>query len=186
MVVVVLFIFQACVTSKSIKKSEKEQLESQIAEMDRKLEEINHKLSVMQFMVDSHQRSIKALESSQGEISGAKQTASRKVEASEAPSKRAVKQASAPKTGKQTPILSESAEMLYNQALAVYKQKDYKKAASLFQTVAKNYPGHELSDNSLYWAGECFYAQKDYKDSIVAFKEVINKTQYSDDIYIGG
>ena len=174
MVVVVLFTFQACVTSKSIKESEKEQLENQIAEMDRKIEDLNHKLSVMQFMVDSHQKSIKTLESSQDEIS-AKQTAATKVEASKIPSKSAIKQASAPKTGKQTPILSESAEMLYNQALSIYKQKDYKKAASLFQAVAENYPGHELSDNSLYWVGECFYAQKDYKGSIVAFKEVINK-----------
>ena len=63
--VVVLFIFQACVTSKSVKEPDNEQLKSQITDMDRKIDELNHKLSVMQFMVDSHQRSITTLESSQ-------------------------------------------------------------------------------------------------------------------------
>ena len=168
--VIVLFIFQACVTSNSAKESD-QQLDDQIAEMDRKIDEINHKLSVMQFMVDSHQRSIKALESSR-DLPGADQPAAPlKTETSETPPKGPVKQASV----KKAPIMSESAEMLYNQALAVYKKKDYKKAAQLFQAVAENYPGHELSDNSLYWAGECLYAQKNYKGAITEFKKVMKE-----------
>ena len=44
----------------------------------------------------------------------------------------------------------------------------------MFNRVAENYPGHDLADNSLYWAGECLYAQKDYKSAIQAFKKVYN------------
>ena len=43
----------------------------------------------------------------------------------------------------------------------------------MFQSIAENYPGHDLADNALYWTGECFYALKDYKGAIKAFKKVI-------------
>ena len=162
---------------KSLEGTDTSQIERQIADMNRKIDEVNHKLSVIQFMVDNHQKSIKEIEASTSiaEIKQKPMVSSTPAELEKShPMPKELPPSVSMPSAKQPPILTESAEMLYNQALSVYKTKNFKKAASLFNGVAENYPGHDLADNALYWAGECLYAQKDYKGAIQAFKKVYN------------
>ena len=165
-----LIFFQACTTTKPKEDADISRVETRLAEMNQRVDELNHRVSVLQFMVDDHQKSITALVKPTGDTqqkSGypidtiLSQGSTQSAAASGAPAR-------------QLSVPTESAEAAYNNALTVYKSKDYKKAATMFQSVAENYPGHDLADNALYWTGECFYSVKDYKGAIGAFKKVIN------------
>ena len=163
-----LCFLQACASMRSLEGSDKSRFEKQIADMNRQIDEMNHRLSTIRFMVDNHQKSIKEIE--QKQIIPSPSAESEKPQS--IGKERKIPPAVSAPPAKQSQMLSESAEMRYNQALAIYKAKNYKKAASLFNAVAENYPGHDLADNALYWAGECLYSQKDYKGAIRAFKKV--------------
>jgi len=160
-----LIFFQACTTTKPKEDADISKIETRLAEMNQRIDELNHRVSVLQFMIDDHQKSITALGKTTGDT----------PQKSDYPIETILSQ-SAPASGapaRQLTVPTESAEAAYNNALAVYKSKNYKKAASVFQSIAENYPGHDLADNALYWTGECFYAVKDYKGAIGAFKKVI-------------
>ena len=64
---------------------------------------------------------------------------------------------------------------MYNNALSSYKNADYDKAVSEFNSFADKFPDHELADNALYWAGECYYARKNYSAAIISFKKVVTR-----------
>ena len=170
-----LCFLQACASMTPLEDADKSQFKRQIADMNRKIDEMGHRLSMIQFMVDDHQKSIRELAAA---VEGTEKkstnpsTSAQPKKPHPMPTEKAIPLAVSTPSAKQPPVLSESAEMRYNQAIAIYKAKNYKKAASLFNAVAENYPGHDLADNALYWAGECLYSQKDYKGAIRAFKKV--------------
>lgn len=160
-----LIFLQACTTTKPKEDADISKIETRLAEMNQRIDELSHRVSVLQFMVDDHQKSITTLGKPAGDTP---QKSGSLIET--------ILSQSAPASGapaRQLTVPTESAEAAYNNALSVYKSKNYKKAASLFQSIAENYPGHDLADNALYWTGECFYALKDYKGAIKAFKRVI-------------
>ena len=169
--IVVLSLLTACSSLQPLKESEKTRLERQVAETNEKIEELSHKLSILQFMVDDHQKTLKEIEATQeaGAISTQKS-----VEVQQQPSQPALQ----PAVGSEkaaAPVSGENADQLYKKALSVYKDRNYGKAAAIFNSIFENYPGHNLADNALYWTGECFYAQKNYKGAIRAFKKVLEK-----------
>ncbi len=161
----------ACSTSRSRKQTDTERLEYKIDDMDQKIEEMDEKLSAIQFTMDSQQKSLKAIASFVDQEIKKQATPTDTTPSVETPPPQKKEIA---KIEKQTATPPESAEMLYHRGLVVYQQKDYEKAAALFHTIEKNYPGHDLSDNALYWAGECQYAQKDYKGAIAVFNKVVS------------
>jgi tol-pal system protein YbgF len=165
--IVVLSLLTACSSLQPQKESEKTRLERQVAETNEKIEELSHKLSILQFMVDDHQKTLKEIEATQeaGAISTQKS-----VEVQQPTLQPAVGSEKAT-----APVSGESADQLYKKALSVYKDRNYGKAAAIFNSIFENYPGHNLADNALYWTGECFYAQKNYKGAIRAFKKVLEK-----------
>jgi len=165
--IVVLSLLAACSSLKPLKESEKTRLERQVAETNEKIEELSHKLSILQFMVDDHQKTLKEIEATQeaGAISTQKS-----VEVQQPTLQPAVGSEKAA-----APVSGENADQLYKKALSVYKDRNYGKAAAIFNSIFENYPGHNLADNALYWTGECFYAQKNYKGAIRAFKKVLEK-----------
>ena len=167
----VFSLLTACSGMNSFKTSEKTRLERQVAETNEKIEELSHKLSILQFMVDDHQKTLKAIEATQE--AGA--IATPKSDVAQQPSP---KDAPLPEIGSEKARISvadEDADQLYKKALTIYKNRDYEKAASIFNAIAENYPKHNLADNALYWSGECFYAQKNYKGAIRVFKKVLDK-----------
>ena len=148
-----LMLFQACAATKPKEDSEISRIESRLIEMNQQIDQLNEQVSTLQFMVDDHQKTITALKKPTGDIQ------QNPAYPSGVPLSAASAQTTTGSLPAQTlPVPSESAEAAYNQALSVYKSKDYKKAAALFQSIAINYPGHDLADNALYWTGECFYA----------------------------
>ena len=165
--IVVLSLLTACSSLQPQKESEKTRLERQVAETNEKIEVLSHKLSILQFMVDDHQKTLKEIEATQeaGAISTQKS-----VEVQQPTLQPAVGSEKAA-----APVSGENADQLYKKALSVYKDRNYGKAAAIFNSIFENYPGHNLADNALYWTGECFYAQKNYKGAIRAFKKVLEK-----------
>jgi tol-pal system protein YbgF len=165
--IVVLSLLSACSSLKPQKGPEKTRLERQVAETNEKIEELSHKLSILQFMVDDHQKTLKEIEATQE--AGAIRT-QKSADVQQPTLQPAVSSGKAA-----APVSGENADQLYKKALSVYKDRNYGKAAAIFNSIFENYPGHNLADNALYWTGECFYAQKNYKGAIRAFKKVLKK-----------
>jgi len=72
------------------------------------------------------------------------------------------------------PASAEEGSMLnqYKQALELYWQNDFKQAIRAFREFLKAYPQGYLSDNALYWLGECLYSLGRYTDALVEFQNV--------------
>ncbi len=169
--IVILSLLAACSSLQPLKESEKTRLERQVAETNEKIEALSHKLSILQFMVDDHQKTLKEIEATQeaGAIGMQKSDEVRQ------PPPQATPLPTAGSEKATDPVSSENADRLYKKALSVYKSRNYGKAAAIFNSITENYPDHKLADNALYWTGECFYAQKNYKGAIRAFKKVLEK-----------
>ncbi|MDY6825275.1 MAG: tol-pal system protein YbgF [Thermodesulfobacteriota bacterium] len=147
---------------------QKPQKDDRIEEVNKKLDTIYHRLSVIQFMLDDHERILRGLKTD-----APKET--------EAPAKPEAGQETAAETsGKQakseaTTAAAPSPQALYEEAIGKYRNQQYDDALSLFQQFAKTHPGHDLADNALYWAGECLYSQKNFEAAIPIFKQLIRK-----------
>ena len=139
-------------------------IDTRLAEINQRIDELTHQVSVLQLTVEGHQQSIAAL---------GKPADAPPPNPLDPPDQTRIQSAVKAATTAVAPVPTESAETGYQHAMAVYKSKHYKKAAAMFRSIAVNYPGHDLADNALYWIGECHYAQKDYKGAIKAFKKVI-------------
>jgi len=70
------------------------------------------------------------------------------------------------------PDIPEKPQSAYDHALAVFENGHYRDAATLFDDFAARFPDHDLTDNALYWKGECFYSLKMYGESIRIFEKV--------------
>jgi len=58
------------------------------------------------------------------------------------------------------------------EALRAGKDED---AAKGFRQFLREYPNHDLADNSQYWLAECFYDRKDYGQAVREFRRVIER-----------
>jgi len=176
-------------------------IEKQVGEMEKKIDEIHHRVSVIQFMVDNHERYINDLENASNSENlnegatlletdaGMPVTTDPTVQSSGRDSSR-VTEASlmssslSDEPGRESsmaepkpqppPPITEPPQILYSRALSKYNNADYKDAALLFESFVTRYPTHELADNSLYWGGECMYALKEFSKAITAFQRVVN------------
>lgn len=64
-------------------------------------------------------------------------------------------------------------EQLYQQARTLLLKGDTKKAAPLFNTLAREHSDHSLADNAMYWLGECYYSAGQYEKAAEVFKELV-------------
>lgn len=133
-------------------------MESQIARNEEAIADLSQRLSVLQFMVDGHERTLRT---------------------APAPSPPAVPQTSQAPASSPAPVspalLPQEPGQLYELAFATLQKREYDKAAALFRRLADSFPDHTLADNALYWLGECHYARKDYKAAIETFEEVLTR-----------
>jgi TolA-binding protein len=60
----------------------------------------------------------------------------------------------------------------YGDALETFKQRQYDKAAEMFQSVLDAGAPKGYDDNCTYWIGECLYGAKRYDEAIGQFKKV--------------
>ena len=82
--------------------------------------------------------------------------------------------ASAPKGGGISP------SDLFAQATADYQRGRYDLARQGFEDYAEKFPRTDLSDDALYWAGECWSAQKKGREAIAAYDKLFRTYPQSD------
>jgi tol-pal system protein YbgF len=82
--------------------------------------------------------------------------------------------ASAPRGGGITP------SDLFAQATADYQRGRYDLARQGFEDYAEKFPRTDLSDDAVYWAGECWSAQKKQREAIAAFDKLFRTYPQSD------
>ena len=69
---------------------------------------------------------------------------------------------------------------LFAQATADYQRGRYDLARQGFEDYAEKFPRTDLSDDALYWAGECWSAQKKPREAIAAFDKLFRTYPQSD------
>jgi tol-pal system protein YbgF len=197
-----VFLMISCATTEQPKEDYQLTLvEKQVSEMEKKIDEIHHRVSVIQFMVDNHERYINDLENDSGKDAvnegasesgmetgipvptdaavqfsgqGSDQVTEESIQSSSLSDTPNQEMAMAEPKPQPPPIITESPQVLYRRALSKYKNADYKDAALLFESFVTQFPTHELADNSRYWEGECMYAVKDFSKAITAFQRVVS------------
>lgn len=75
-------------------------------------------------------------------------------------------------------------ELNYQQGYELIRNRQYREAIQVFESLLAANTKHSLSDNAQYWIGECYYALGDYRAAIVAFEKVFtfansNKNDYA-------
>lgn len=73
-----------------------------------------------------------------------------------------------------------SAADTFAQATADYQRGQYELARQGFQDYVDTYPKTDLSDDALYWIGECYAAQKKHAQAITAFEQLFKSYPQSD------
>jgi len=166
-------LLSSCSTYQPADDTELLLLEKQIAEINQKLDELNHQVSVMQYMVDNHERNLTS-----------SKRVSTKIQKPLAKPKYKPKAPIADKNGVLTAVVpgtspikpkGTTADELYHKAMTAYQKSQYDQALSMFKSFNGQYPRHNLADNALYWTGECQYAKKIYPDAIQTFEKVLSQ-----------
>lgn len=169
--VVMLLFLPACVVIQPRETS----LEKEIAEANKKIDEIYHRISVIQFMVDDHERIVRGGLDTKKKEDNQKETGAESIPLSLEKDWITIEEAQIVSPSDTPPEIPESVETLYKRALTSYKAGNYKEALPIFKSVVANNPNHNFADNALYWTGECLYAQKKFSKAITAFKKIIEK-----------
>ena len=74
-----------------------------------------------------------------------------------------------------TPLAPPSVEALalYDEGYTLFHEKRYGDAVSRFERYVELFPHTELTDNALFWIGECHYAREDFEAALEAFTETV-------------
>jgi tol-pal system protein YbgF len=74
-----------------------------------------------------------------------------------------------------TPIPSPSLspQVVYNMAYTDYLKGNFQLAIEGFHLYREQFPNSPLSDNALYWIGECYFSLKEFDKAIEYFNELI-------------
>lgn len=70
-------------------------------------------------------------------------------------------------------VVNIPAQEMYNNAYGDYLKGNYSLAIDSFKLFLQQYPNTPLSDNALYWIGECYYSQEQYQEAVDAFNELL-------------
>lgn len=70
--------------------------------------------------------------------------------------------------------VSPEARMVYESAYLNYVKGNYNESIDGFKSYMKIAPESSLSDNALYWIGECYYAMGKRQDAVNTFNKLIN------------
>jgi tol-pal system protein YbgF len=73
-----------------------------------------------------------------------------------------------------------SPDQLYRAAYEDYMRGNYDLAAQGFQEYMRRFPATDLSDNALYWIGECYDAQELHEEALEVFSRVLEEHPNSD------
>ncbi|PLX88896.1 MAG: tol-pal system protein YbgF [Desulfuromonas sp.] len=80
----------------------------------------------------------------------------------------------APEVPKDSVSSSDTTERIYKAALDKIRiAKEFAGGRQELETFVKDYPGHDLHANAMYWIGEAFYGEKQFERAILQFQDVI-------------
>ena len=87
-------------------------------------------------------------------------------------------------TGSSTVTNFDDYKMQYDQALAMFNDRNYEGAVRAFENLLKADTQNSLSDNVQYWIGESHYQTRQYKQALLDFEKVFtfpksNKNDYA-------
>ena len=84
--------------------------------------------------------------------------------------------ATPPAPGQSSAATSEgNGRALYDRALENYRSNDYVAAELGFQRFLEAFPDNDLSDNAVYWIGECRFVRGDNRGAMTAFQRVLHE-----------
>jgi len=75
----------------------------------------------------------------------------------------------------QDAVVEQSEQQNYDNALAQFRNGDYKGAAASFKAFLKDYPESAYAPSAQYWIGNAQYAQRDYRNAIATQQALIKK-----------
>jgi len=64
---------------------------------------------------------------------------------------------------------------LYMSAYQAFRNGDLAEAREKFQSVIKDYPPNEYTDNARFWIAETYYKEGKYEDAILAYEELLKQ-----------
>jgi len=70
----------------------------------------------------------------------------------------------------------------YTNAYTDMTAGNYDLALMGFEEFLRNFPDSELSDNAMYWIGECYYAREQYNEAYDAFRKVLDDYPQGDKV----
>ncbi len=75
----------------------------------------------------------------------------------------------------QDAMVQQSEQRTYDEALAQFRNGDYKGAGAAFSAFIQRYPQSAYAPSAQYWIGNALYAQRDYRNAISAQQALIKK-----------
>jgi tol-pal system protein YbgF len=66
-----------------------------------------------------------------------------------------------------------AAQRQYDEALTLYKTKQYDKAIEAFARFTFEHPEHANADNAIFWRGAAYFAKNDYRHAAELFENVV-------------
>jgi len=128
-------------------------------ELSHRVEELNNNLFILDGKVKDNYQALEELSSSNIK-KGRSRAPSGKKEAAGVPVSR--------KTMPSGP------DEFYRRSYDYYSSRLYQEAILNFRQFIKQFPLHELTDNSQYWIGECYFSLEEYPQAIAEFQKVID------------
>jgi len=155
-----LFVFSGCASKVTHGPDDSEiktkLIDKRLSAVEEKMDKLYNRLSIIQFMVDSHEQKIKT----SSEASHTKITENKSENLIKTSSFKEIKEENL------------SPQKLYAKGYDYLKDKNYSKSIETFDEFLKKYPHETLADNSMYWKGEAFYALSDYEKAAKIFESV--------------
>lgn len=143
-----------------------QELSQQIEQLQAQLEDTNYRLSELSQQIAATQQRMRP-PSASGEEEG------------DRPAPQGAEES--PGGGRTTPGLGAGdPRTLYETAYNDYLRGNYELAILGFRQYLQSFPDTDLSDNAVYWIGECFYSQGEHARAIQEYDNVLNRYPRSD------
>jgi tol-pal system protein YbgF len=71
---------------------------------------------------------------------------------------------------------------VYEEALKIFKDGNYKDARDKFNDIINKYPANSLTANAYFWIAETHYKENAFEDAIIKYQELLNKFPNSEKV----
>lgn len=150
-------------------------LTQQVSDLDRRLTEIDNSLFIVNDLVDSNSQALKEMKEEM--IGLEKGRGDRPGPVSPSVSVPAPVVTNVPAAPEKFDPEIADPYLFYRKSYDYFRSGKIDAAKDSFSRFIRAFPHHELSDNALYWMGECYYAEKDFVTAVKIFERVYREYQ---------